>query len=214
MAHVLISLSSELAKFKWFKYDKTAVELSFDKLRHNKEYVLDIHPGNVFGVAPNRGRNYIVVHKENPDVQFTLTVAEVEKLEASSAGWKGKVKNVTVQAGVGGKDSAPTLPVVAPANKPEPKVEAPQIDSSANKHAVTVTDSKGQSFTLPNRSGRKLNYVVVATFPAHAPTSLSAGNPESRSAPGGHETQAQAIKQAKHLQKNFRAFNIEIIRVV
>lgn len=212
MSKVMLSLSSELAKFKWFKYDKAAVELSFDKLRHNKEYVLDIHPGNVFGVMPS-GKNFMVVHKDSPDVQFTLTAAEVKKLEANSAGWKGKINRVSVQAGVGGKDSAPTLPVVAPANKPEPKVEAPQIDSSANKHAVTVTDSKGQSFTLPNRSGRKLNYVVVATFPAHAPTSLSAGNPESRSAPGGHETQAQAIKQAKHLQKNFRAFDIEVITV-
>lgn len=350
MAQLMISLSSGVDKFKWFKFDKDAVELSFDKLRHNKEYALDIHPGNVFGVMPS-GKNFIVVHKESPEVQFTLTAAEVKKLEANSAGWKGKVKSVSVQAGVGGKDAAPALPVIAPTNlpdskptkparksdtelthnargeefdkktvniriakqlaedwmdleqndfkaskedknhvyaiirrqridtaqdlialmasmaetnliekdreafrimaealirigeeyplrktgqvifnhysdalkallkaprraiKPPPKVE-PQIDTSANKHAVTVTDSKGQSFTLPNRSGRKLNYVVVATFPAHAPTSLSAGNPESRSAPGGHETQAQAIKQAKHLQKHFRAFNIEVIKVV
>lgn len=356
MAQVMLSLAASASgpgAFLWFKYDKDAPEVSFDKLRHHKEYALDIHPGNIFGVMPS-GKNYKVVHKDDPSILFSLNQTEVKMLEESSAGWKGKVDKVSVSAGVGGKDEKPALPTIAPHNKPaapkkkpapaEPAMteaevaqgkgirftlpkefteawldeeqasfkankesnshpfavirrqridfakelldlmdalagsnlavtmrdgyirvanklmeigeaytfnktervifnhfaeilrgrirlpksaqpikptkpaKKPKADSTAdytsqNKNAITVTDRHGQQFTMQNRSGRKINYVVVCTFPANPPTKLSAGNPEKRDIAGGHPTHQLAVKQITHLQRNFRVFDSEIIQV-
>lgn len=370
MAQVMLSLAASASgpgAFLWFKYDKHAPEVSFDKLRHHKEYALDIHPGNIFGVMPS-GKNFKVVHKDDPSILFSLNQTEVKMLEESSAGWKGKIDKVSVSAGVGGKDEKPALPVIAPHNKPvKPKTKKPApvavaplpipddmprakkaptdvaenktvkfripkefaeqwmeseqaafnksknkeshplaiirrsrvttaqelldlMDSLSgsglavtnrdgfihvanllmeigedykfdklgkmvfehfsdalrgqiklpknmqpinkptgkkakepantqadytpqNKNAITVTDKHGQQFTMQNRSGRKVNYVVVCTFPANPPTALSDGNPEKRDISGGFVSHQLAVKQITHLQRNFRVFDAEIIQV-
>jgi len=100
----------DLTKYKWFQYDEDAVERVFDQPRHNEEYELELHPGNVYGVK-KFGRAYFVVHKHSPDIQFKLNDAEITMITDKSAGWSGKIRKQTVNAGVGGKDKpAETLP--------------------------------------------------------------------------------------------------------
>lgn len=100
----------DLTKYKWFQYDENAIEIIFDQPRHNEDYELQLHPGNIYGVK-TVGRTYFVVHKASPDIQFVLNKAEIVRITDKSAGWSGKVRRQTVNAGVGGKDKpVETLP--------------------------------------------------------------------------------------------------------
>jgi hypothetical protein len=100
----------DLTKYEWFQYDEGAAERVFDQPRHNEEYELELHPGNVYGVK-KVGRAYFVVHKHSPDIQFRLNDAEITMIKDKSAGWSGKIRRQTVNAGVGGKDlPAESLP--------------------------------------------------------------------------------------------------------
>lgn len=100
----------DLTKYKWFQYDEGAAERVFDQPRHNEDYELELHPGNVYGVK-KVGRTYFVVHKHSPDIQFKLNDAEITMITDKSAGWSGKIRKQTVNAGEGGKDKpAESLP--------------------------------------------------------------------------------------------------------
>lgn len=117
----------DLTRYKWFKYG--GKELTFSENRHNEDYELELHPENVFGVQ-KIGQNYLVLHKQSPDIEFQLKKAEVDRLIAHSHGWSGKIKKITVKAGVGGLDKPP---VEAPPTKSH--IRSLQIDSS-NLQAV------------------------------------------------------------------------------
>lgn len=106
--------------FKWYKYGGKL--LSFEENRHNKEYILEIHPGNNFGVRKLRGK-YVVVHKNSPEILFTLKKIEVDRLVEHSNGWTGKVRKITVNAGKGGLDKEKKVPK-------DPALRVLEIDSS------------------------------------------------------------------------------------
>lgn len=106
--------------FKWYKYGGKL--LSFEENRHNKEYILELHPGNCFGVRLLRGK-YTVVHKTTPDILFTLKKIEVDRLIEHSKGWTGKVRKITVNAGKGGLDKEKKKPK-------DPALRVLEIDSS------------------------------------------------------------------------------------
>lgn len=90
-------------EYKWFQYDENAAELTFDQDRHNADYVLELHPGNIYGVK-KRAHGIFVIHKNSPDIQFTLNEQEFVRITTHSKGWSGKIRRVPVSAGVGGLD--------------------------------------------------------------------------------------------------------------
>lgn len=100
-------MSLNLTQFKWFQYDEKAAELVFDQDRHNEDYVLELHPGNIYGVK-KRAHGIFVVHKNSPDIQFSLNDQEYTRIITHSKGWSGKIKRVEVKAGVGGLDKPVT----------------------------------------------------------------------------------------------------------
>jgi hypothetical protein len=100
-------MSLILTQFKWFQYDEKAAELVFDQDRHNEDYVLELHPGNIYGVK-KRAHGIFVVHKNSPEIQFSLNEQEYMRIVTHSKGWSGKIKRVEVKAGVGGMDKPVT----------------------------------------------------------------------------------------------------------
>lgn len=100
-------MSLNLTQFKWFQYDEKAAELAFDQDRHNEDYVLELHPGNIYGVK-KRAHGIFVVHKNSPEIQFSLNEQEYNRIVTHSKGWSGKIKRVEVKAGVGGLDKPVT----------------------------------------------------------------------------------------------------------
>jgi hypothetical protein len=100
-------MSLNLTQFKWFQYDEKAAELVFDQDRHNEDYVLELHPGNIYGVK-KRAHGIFVVHKNSPDIQFSLNDQEYTRIVTHSKGWSGKIKRQEVKAGVGGLDKPVT----------------------------------------------------------------------------------------------------------
>ena len=79
--------------------------------------------------------------------------------------------------------------------------------------AITVTDSKGQQFTLPNRAGRKLAFLVIGTYPAAKATTFAKASDETRCVIGAGKDKKEAIKIANHNIKTKRIFDVELIEV-
>lgn len=123
----------DLTRYKWFKYG--GKELTFSENRHNEDYELELHPDNIFGVQ-KIGQTYLVLHKQSPDIEFRLKKVEVDRLIEHSHGWSGKIKKITVKAGVGGLDKPPVEP---PPDKSH--IHVMQIDSS-NLQAVQYDKKK------------------------------------------------------------------------
>lgn len=99
---MFISVSAAaLNKYKWYQYlgKKT---LSFED--HNPKYDLDLEHKVKFGVRKYAGKLKLAVLAE-PDIVFTLSEAEVDKVLKLSKGWSGTVKGIKLEAGVGGKDA-------------------------------------------------------------------------------------------------------------
>lgn len=93
----------DLTQYKWFEYQEGQPVLTYDQPRHNEDYELEIHGGNVYGVK-KRAHGIFVIHKHSPDILFTLNDQELVRLMQHSKGWSGKIKRVQVQAGVGDLD--------------------------------------------------------------------------------------------------------------
>lgn len=106
--------------FKWYKYGGKL--LAFEENRHNRYYILELHPGNVYGVRKLRGK-YVVVHKNSPTITFNLKKIEADRLIEHSKGWSGKVRKITVNAGKGGQDKEKKVPK-------DPGLRVLEIDSS------------------------------------------------------------------------------------
>lgn len=143
-------MSLNLTQFKWFQYDENAAELAFDQDRHNEDYVLELHPGNIYGVK-KRAHGIFVVHKNSPDIQFSLNDAECTRIVTHSKGWSGKIKRVAVKAGVGGLDK----PVDS---LPDGWIRM-QVDSS-NLNTV-IYDSKRQVLYVAFHNGASWAYENV-----------------------------------------------------
>lgn len=94
----------DVTRYKWFKYD--GKEVTFNQDRHNEDFELELHPGNIFGVQ-KIGKGYLVLHKHSPDIEFSLYPAEINRIVAKSNGWSGKVNKITVKAGEGGLEKEP-----------------------------------------------------------------------------------------------------------
>nr|DAF93383.1 MAG TPA: KTSC domain [Myoviridae sp. ctshb19] len=152
----------DLTKYKWFQYSEDAIELTFDQDRHNVDYVLELHPGNVFGVM-KRAYGIYVVHAHSPDIQFSLNQAELTRIMQHSKGWSGKVARVAVKAGVGGLDG--------PQEEMPPgwfKIE--DLNSSNLNHAIYdskrktlyVAFHRGDSWAYENVSMKEYKEMVAA----------------------------------------------------
>lgn len=79
--------------------------------------------------------------------------------------------------------------------------------------AITVTDSKGQQFTYPNRAGRKLAFIVIGTSPACKATTFAKASDETRWIIGAGKDKKEAIRIANHNIKTKRIFDVELIEV-
>jgi len=138
----------DLTKYLWFKYG--GKELAFTENRHNEDYELHLHPGNVFGVR-KIGSGYIVLHKNSPEIEFELKKIEVDRIVEHSNGWTGKVRKITVKAGVGGLEKPPVEPP-----KKLSHIRSLEIDSS-NLYAVQH-DSKKNILYVQFRNGDTWQY--------------------------------------------------------
>lgn len=141
----------EFTKYRWFKYG--GKELAFTENRHNDDYELHLHPGNIFGVRKIHG-GYFVIHKQSPDIVFELKKNECDRIIEHSNGWSGKVKKITVKAGVGGLEKPP---VEVPPDLSH--IRSLQIDSS-NLYAVQY-DKKKKILYVEFRSGAVWQYEKV-----------------------------------------------------
>ncbi|AFH14720.1 hypothetical protein LU11_gp189 [Pseudomonas phage Lu11] len=141
----------DLTQYKWFQYDENAAELEFGEPRHNEEYLLALHPGNVYGVK-KRAHGIIVVHKNSPDITFHLNEQEYNRIVSHSRGWSGKVKRVAVQAGVGGYD--------------KPKDVLPpgwfEIELDSSNLNTTIYDSKNKILYVAFHNGASWAYENVS----------------------------------------------------
>lgn len=135
--------------FKWYKYGGKL--LAFEENRHNKDYILEIHPGNIFGIRKLRGK-FIVVHKNSPEILFTLKKIEADRLIEHSKGWTGKVRKITVNAGKGGLDKPKKVPA-------DPKLRVLEIDSSNLLHCTY--DIKHKTLYVEFRNGAVWAYEKV-----------------------------------------------------
>lgn len=76
-----------------------------------------------------------------------------------------------------------------------------------------ATDSRGRVYPLKTRSSRPVvTHALIGTWPAHDATTFSSAVEEKREAMP--ITPATAAKRAKHMRKNFGAFDIELVEVV
>lgn len=141
----------DLTKYKWYKY--AGKELAFTENRHHEDYELHLHPGNIFGVR-RIGKAYLVLHKSSPEIIFELKKIEVDRIVEHSNGWSGKVKKITVKAGVGGLEKPP---VEVPPNLKH--IRSLQIDSS-NLYAVQY-DKKKKILYVEFRNGAVWQYEKV-----------------------------------------------------
>jgi hypothetical protein len=143
-------MSLDLTKFKWFEYDENAAPLRFDQDRHNVDYALDLHPGNVYGVK-KRAHGIFVVHENSPDIQFSLNDQEYTRINQHSKGWSGKIKRVAVKAGVGGLD--------------KPSLELPagwkRIDLDSSNLNTVIYDTKRKVLYVAFHNGASWAYENV-----------------------------------------------------
>jgi len=152
----------DLTKYKWFQYEEGQPELTFDQDRHNAEYVLELHGGNVFGVL-KRAYGIFVVHAHSPDIQFVWNETELTRVMQHSKGWSGKVAKVEVKAGVGGLDK-PSLEL------PDGWVRITDLNSSNLNHAIYDTKRKvlyvafhrGDSWAYENVTKKEYEEMVAA----------------------------------------------------
>lgn len=152
----------DLKQYKWFQYSEDAIELTFDQDRHNADYVLELHPGNVFGVK-KRAHGIYVVHAHSPDIQFSLNDAELTRIMQHSKGWEGKVGRVKVVAGVGGLDQEKE-------ELPPGWFRIEDLNSSNLNHAIYdskrktlyVAFHRGDSWAYENVSMKEYKEMVAA----------------------------------------------------
>lgn len=90
-------------QYKWFQYAEGQPVLNYTEPRHNEDYELEIHEGNVYGVK-KRAHGIFVIHKHSPDIVFKLNEQELTRLMQHSKGWSGKIRKIPVKAGVGDLD--------------------------------------------------------------------------------------------------------------
>lgn len=143
-------MSINLTQFKWYQYDEKAAELTFDQDRHNPDYVLELHPGNIFGIK-KRAHGIFVVHKNSPDIQFALNDQEYVRITDHARGWSGKIKRVEVKAGVGGLDK--------PVDElPDGWVRLPVDSSNLN---TVIYDKKNKTLYVAFHNGASWAYEKV-----------------------------------------------------
>lgn len=135
---------------KWYAYKGKIV--AFEENRHNPEYLLELHPGNVFGVRKLRGK-YQVVHKNSPTIPFTLKKIEIDRLIEHSNGWKGKVRKITVNAGVGGLDK--------PAKPVDEKIALRVLEIDSSNLKACTYDKKAKNLYVEFRNGAVWVYEKV-----------------------------------------------------
>uniref|UniRef100_A0AB39CDU6 KTSC domain protein n=1 Tax=Pseudomonas phage HRDY3 TaxID=3236930 RepID=A0AB39CDU6_9VIRU len=153
----------DLTQFKWFEYQEGQPILTYDQPRHNEDYELEIHGGNVFGVK-KRAHGIYVVHKHSPDILFKLDQPELTRLMQHSKGWSGKIKRIPVQAGVGDLDK-PQEEALPPG-----WVRITDLNSSNLNHAIYdmkrkilyVAFHRGDSWAYENVSKREYEEMVAA----------------------------------------------------
>jgi len=87
-------------KYQWYQYQGKKT-LSFEN--HNPKYDLDLAPKMKYGIRTYAGKLKLAVLAD-PSIVFTMTEAEVKKIIRLSTGYSGRVKGVSLKAGIGGKD--------------------------------------------------------------------------------------------------------------
>jgi hypothetical protein len=75
---------------------------------------------------------------------------------------------------------------------------------------IEITDKYGNVHIYQNRNGRKLNFVCIGTYPAHAPTAFSSGNEEKRDIVACTLTFRENVKIIRHHIKQFQVFDLEM----
>lgn len=118
----------DIAKYKWYIYQGRTVTLVTD----HPEFDFQLSEGGKYGHR-KIGANHYIVSRADLDTRFKIKEKDATRITNNSTGWKGKIRGIQVQPGVGGKDK-PKKPVpgVDPADK---NIYILEIDSSNLKRA-------------------------------------------------------------------------------
>lgn len=88
----------DIAKYKWFTYQGRDVTLVTD----HPEFDLQLVAGSKFGYR-KIGVNHYIVSRKMLDVRFKIKEQNAKRITTNATGWKGTIRGVKVEAGIGGK---------------------------------------------------------------------------------------------------------------
>lgn len=91
----------DISKYKWFVYGGRDITLVTD----HPEFDLQLVKDSKFGYR-KIGANHYLVSRKILDIRFKVAEKDVTRIINNSIGWKGTIRNVKVEAGIGGKQKA------------------------------------------------------------------------------------------------------------
>lgn len=122
----------DISRYKWFLYGGRDITLITD----HPEFDLQLSEGSKFGYR-KIGANHYIVSRKMLDIRFKIKEKDATRITTNSVGWKGTIRSVKVEAGIGGKEK-PRKAVPGNSNYPDPKdpnLYILEIDSSNLKRA-------------------------------------------------------------------------------
>lgn len=122
----------DISKYKWFVYGGRDITLVTD----HPEFDLQMVKGSKFGYR-KIGANHYIVSRKILDIRFKVKEKDATRIINNSVGWKGTIRSVKVEAGIGGKQK-PVKAHPGDSNYPDPNDKNQyilQIDSSNLKRA-------------------------------------------------------------------------------
>ncbi len=117
----------DIAKYKWFIYQGRTVTLVTD----HPEFDFQLSEGGKFGYR-KIGVNHYLVSRADLNTRFKIKEKDAIRITTNSKGWKGKIRGIQVEGGVGGKDTPKKAAMLAPEDK---NIYTLAIDSSNLKRA-------------------------------------------------------------------------------
>ncbi|MNQ23835.1 hypothetical protein D3C85_370120 [compost metagenome] len=88
----------DISKYKWFLYGGRNVTLVTD----HPEFDLQLVEGSKFGYR-KIGANHYIVSRKMLDIRFKVKEKDAARITTNSTGWKGTIRGVKVEPGIGGK---------------------------------------------------------------------------------------------------------------
>lgn len=122
----------DISKYKWFVYGGRDITLVTD----HPEFDLQLGKDAKFGYR-KIGANHYLVSRKILDIRFKVQEKDATRIINNSVGWKGTIRSIKVEAGIGGKQK-PVKAHPGDSNYPDPNdknIYILDIDSSNLKRA-------------------------------------------------------------------------------